>query len=85
MQGTGLHLTITTPLRVFVDAAEIVSLRAEDESGSFGIRAGHADYVTLLNACVVRWRTADGVTHFCAALHSWFPTGKANSFILKIT
>ncbi|RDJ99755.1 F0F1 ATP synthase subunit epsilon [Paraburkholderia lacunae] len=66
MSGTPLTLTLATPSRVWFDAVEIVSLRAEDESGSFGIRAGHADFVTLLTPSVVRWTCADGSLHFCA-------------------
>jgi F-type H+-transporting ATPase subunit epsilon len=66
MSGASLTLTIATPSRVWFDAVAIVSLRAEDASGSFGIRAGHADLVTLLAPSVVRWTCADGATHFCA-------------------
>jgi F-type H+-transporting ATPase subunit epsilon len=62
MSAAPLTLTVATPLRVWFDAVEIVSLRAEDESGSFGIRAGHADFVTLLTPSVVRWTCADGTT-----------------------
>jgi F-type H+-transporting ATPase subunit epsilon len=43
-----------------------VAVRAEDQSGSFGILPGHADLLTALAPSVVRWRTADGATHFCA-------------------
>lgn len=63
---SGLHLTLTTPACVLVENLEIASLRAEDDSGSFGIRPGHADFVTLLDACVVRWRASDGSMQFCA-------------------
>jgi F-type H+-transporting ATPase subunit epsilon len=66
MTGAHLTLTVATPSRVWFDAVEIVSLRAEDESGSFGIRPGHADFVTLLTPSVVRWTCADGSTHYCA-------------------
>lgn len=66
MQAKRLRLTLSTPARVVVDDLEIVALRAEDASGSFGIRPGHADFVTLLDACVVQWRTAEGATHYCA-------------------
>jgi F-type H+-transporting ATPase subunit epsilon len=66
MQANGLHLTLATPTRVVVDGLAIVALRADDTSGSFGIRQGHADFVTLLDACVVQWRTEDGATHCCA-------------------
>ncbi|EEP85587.1 alternate F1F0 ATPase, F1 subunit epsilon, partial [Burkholderia mallei GB8 horse 4] len=64
--GAELRVTIATPARVCVDDLPIVSLRAEDASGAFGIRAGHVDFVTLLRASVVRWRTADGATHYAA-------------------
>jgi F-type H+-transporting ATPase subunit epsilon len=49
-----------------VDGLAIVSLRAEDESGGFGIHVGHVDMATLLSASVVRWTTPDGIAHFCA-------------------
>lgn len=61
-----LHLIITTPTTVLVNAPEVRSVRAEDESGSFGVLAGHTDLLTVLPASVVRWRTEDGAQHFCA-------------------
>ncbi|AJZ56552.1 ATP synthase, Delta/Epsilon chain, beta-sandwich domain protein [Paraburkholderia fungorum] len=61
-----LHLTIATPASVLFDSQEVVALRAEDESGSFGILPGHADFLTVLTPCVLRWHGADGVPHFCA-------------------
>lgn len=60
-----LRLTITTPESVLVDRADVVSVRAEDESGGFGILPGHADFLTVLPASVVRWRESGGVTRFC--------------------
>lgn len=66
MSGASLGLTIATPLAVVVDHTPIVSLRAEDESGAFGVRVGHADLITLLAPSVVRWRTADGTHGYCA-------------------
>ncbi len=65
MSGT-LHLTVTTPGQILVDSGDVAAVRAEDESGSFGILPGHADLLTALVPSVVRWRTADGSTHFCA-------------------
>jgi len=41
--SAGLHLLISTPVAVLVDADDVVAVRAEDESGSFGIRPGHAE------------------------------------------
>ena len=65
MSGT-LHLTVTTPAQIIVDSGGVAAVRAEDESGSFGILPGHADLLTALVPSVVRWRTSDGATHFCA-------------------
>jgi len=62
----GLHLTITTPMEVLVDASGVTSVRAEDESGGFGILPGHTEFLTVLPASVMRWRGADGSLHFCA-------------------
>lgn len=61
-----LHLTITTPTTVLVDATEVTSVRAEDDSGGFGILAGHDNLLTVLSASVVRWRDLDGQEHYCA-------------------
>lgn len=61
-----LHLTVTTPMELLVDAPDLRAVRAEDESGSFGILPGHTDFLTTLPASVLRWRDASGVLHFCA-------------------
>jgi F-type H+-transporting ATPase subunit epsilon len=61
-----LHLTITTPAQILVDSENVVALRAEDQSGSFGVLPGHADLLTALVPSVVRWRTVDGAAGFCA-------------------
>lgn len=61
-----LRLTLATPSEMLVDSADIVALRAEDATGSFGILPGHADFLTVLAPCVLRWRTADGQRRFCA-------------------
>lgn len=65
MSARALHLTITTPGDVLVDARDIRSVRAEDESGGFGILPGHADLLTVLPASVVRWRDAGGAERYC--------------------
>ena len=64
--STALHLTVTTPAVVLVDSDDVASVRAEDESGSFGILPSHADLLTMLTPSVVRWRTNSGRTGFCA-------------------
>ncbi|WP_325684206.1 F0F1 ATP synthase subunit epsilon [Rhodopila sp.] len=60
-----MHLAITTPSAVLMDQAGVLSVRAEDESGGFGILPGHADLLTVLPPSVVRWRTQDRVEHYC--------------------
>ena len=61
-----LRLTIATPASVLVDADDVRSLRAEDESGAFGVLPGHADLLTVLPPSVVRWTRDDGTTRYCA-------------------
>jgi F-type H+-transporting ATPase subunit epsilon len=61
-----MKLVITTPGRVVVSQDEVLAVRAEDESGSFGILPGHAELLTVLPPSVVSWRGADGSTGFCA-------------------
>ena len=54
-----LHLTIATPAKLVVDCASVVSLRAADASGSFGILAGHARMASLLIMGLARYRIFD--------------------------
>lgn len=61
-----LHLSVTTPLSVAVRDGAVASLRAEDASGGFGILPGHADFLTVIDAGVLRWRGATGPWRFCA-------------------
>jgi len=61
-----MRLVITEPTRVVVDDPGVVSVRAEDGSGSFGILQGHADLITALAPSVVAWRRMDGSQRFCA-------------------
>jgi len=61
-----LSLRIATPLAIVAEAADVASLRAADRSGGFGVLPGHADYLTVLEACVVSWRTAAGPWRYCA-------------------
>lgn len=61
-----MHLLITEPAHVVADHADIVSVRAEDASGWFGVMPGHADLITVLSPSVVLWRHADGREGCCA-------------------
>jgi F-type H+-transporting ATPase subunit epsilon len=60
-----MRLLITDPTAVVADYADVTSLRAEDESGGFGILTGHADLLTVLPVSVVSWRHADGRAGYC--------------------
>lgn len=59
-----MRLRIVTPLVVVVDT-EADRLRAQDASGSFGIRTGHAPFLTALSLSILRWQT-HGTARFCA-------------------
>lgn len=61
-----MRLLITTPANVVIDQRDVVAVRAEDESGSFGILTGHADFMTALSVSVVSWREIANRQRFCA-------------------
>ena len=64
-----MRLLITTPTAVVIDDPNVVAVRAEDESGSFGILDGHADFLTALTVSVVSWHCTDDRQRFCAVRH----------------
>lgn len=64
-----MRLLITDPLAIVADYADIVAVRAEDESGCFGILPGHTDLLTVLVPSIVAWRHRDGRRGFCAVRH----------------
>ena len=61
-----MRLLITTPTAVVVDETDVSAVRAEDESGSFGILDGHDDLLTALTVSVVSWHHGGSSAHFCA-------------------
>jgi F-type H+-transporting ATPase subunit epsilon len=61
-----MRLLITTPTSVVVDQDGVLAIRAEDESGGFGILPGHADFLTALTVSVVSWYGAEPPQQFCA-------------------
>jgi F-type H+-transporting ATPase subunit epsilon len=61
-----VRLTVTTPLEIVVEAGDVAHLRAEDETGAFGILSGHADFLTALAVSVVSWRDRRGAEHYIA-------------------
>ena len=61
-----MRLVITTPTSIIADVGSATAIRAVDESGSFGILDGHADFLTVLTISILRWRQADGAERYCA-------------------
>ena len=55
-----MRLTVSTPLAVVVEAGDVTHVRAEDETGAFGILPNHADFLTALAVSVVSWHDARG-------------------------
>ena len=61
-----LSLTLTTPLALMLDRVPITAFRGEDETGGFGILPGHADFLTVIDAGVLRWRVPGEATRYAA-------------------
>ena len=61
-----MKLTVVTPLAIITEAGDVAHLRAEDETGAFGILPGHADFLTALSLSVVSWRDQKGIEHHLA-------------------
>ena len=61
-----MRLLITTPTAVVIDDPSVAAVRAEDETGGFGILDGHADFLTALTISVVSWHHAGDRQRFCA-------------------
>jgi len=73
-----MRLLITTPATVVVDDSAVTAVRAEDESGSFGILAGHTDFLTALTVSIVSWRRDDGTQRYCAVRYGVFSVSGGN-------
>jgi F-type H+-transporting ATPase subunit epsilon len=61
-----MRLLVTTPVSVVVDASDVRHVRAEDETGAFGILSGHADFITVLAVSVITWRNHVDEEHHVA-------------------
>jgi F-type H+-transporting ATPase subunit epsilon len=61
-----MRLLVTTPTAIALDERSVQHVRAEDPSGAFGIEPGHADFLTTLSICVMRWRDGRGAEHYIA-------------------
>ena len=61
-----MKLLVTTPLTIIIGASDVVHVRAEDETGAFGILPGHADFLTALSISVATWKDQAGGEHHVA-------------------
>ncbi len=61
-----MRLSVSSPLAIVVEVDDVAHLRAEDETGAFGILPGHAGFLTALTVSVVTWRDWGGIEHHVA-------------------
>ena len=61
-----MRLSVATPLAILIEVGNVAHLRAEDDTGAFGILPGHADFLTALAVSVVTWRDVSGIEHHVA-------------------
>jgi F-type H+-transporting ATPase subunit epsilon len=61
-----VRLLVTTPTAILLDVADVRDVRAEDSTGSFGIRPGHAEFLTVLAVSVLSYSGAAGVERYVA-------------------
>jgi F-type H+-transporting ATPase subunit epsilon len=73
-----MRLLITTPTSIVADIADATAIRAEDESGSFGILDGHCDFLTVLAISILRWRQSDGTERYCAMRRGVFSVSRGH-------
>jgi len=74
-----MRLLITTPTAIVIDETGVTAIRAEDESGSFGIMNGHADLLTALSVCIVSWKGENEKRRYCAVRRGLFSVRKAEA------
>jgi F-type H+-transporting ATPase subunit epsilon len=77
-----MKLAVTTPLAIITDVDNIAHLRAEDETGAFGILPGHADFLTALAISVVSWRDQAGGEHHLAVRGGMLSVEGGNSIAI---
>lgn len=61
-----MRLLVTTPMSVVADEDDVRYVRAEDDTGAFGVLPHHADFVTVLSVSVITWRNGNGEEHHVA-------------------
>lgn len=77
-----MKLSVSTPLAIVVDAIDLTHLRAEDETGAFGILPGHADFLTALSVSVLTWRDRTGIEHYVAVRGGILEVREGNTIIV---
>jgi F-type H+-transporting ATPase subunit epsilon len=77
-----MKLTVATPLAVIVEADNVAHVRAEDDTGAFGILPRHADFLTALRASVVTWRDAQGAENHVAVRGGVFEIRGGNTVLV---
>jgi len=58
-----MKLTIATPISIAVNVDGVGYVRAEDQTGAFGILPGHADFLTTLAVSVLSYKIGDEEYH----------------------
>ena len=77
-----MRLNVSTPLAIVVDTNDLAYLRAEDETGTFGILPGHADFLTALSVSVLTWRDGAGIEHHVAVRGGILEVRGGNTIII---
>ncbi|HXI87137.1 MAG TPA: F0F1 ATP synthase subunit epsilon [Parvularculaceae bacterium] len=67
-----MKLLVAAPTSLVVERDDVVSVRAEDESGDFGVLPGHADFLTVLTISILKWREGNGALGYCAVRRGVF-------------
>lgn len=61
-----MRIRILTPLATILDRTDIAEILARDDSGAFGVRSGHAPFLTALQPSVLTLRTEHGAVLYAA-------------------
>jgi F-type H+-transporting ATPase subunit epsilon len=77
-----MKLIVATPLATLIEAESVVHVRAEDETGAFGLLENHADFVTVLSVSVVSWRQASGDEHYVAVRGGLLEVRRGHSVVV---
>jgi F-type H+-transporting ATPase subunit epsilon len=77
-----MRLSVSTPLAIVVEVDNVTHLRAEDETGAFGILPRHAGFLTALTISVVTWRNQNGVEHHVAVRGGMLQVGDGDAIVI---